>query len=196
MEKHCESEKRFGKEGNGKAPMSVVLDGFIRDSGSRAYQFAYSLAGNGEEAGELVQEALYRVMLAWDRYEASKPLDRWFTVILRNAFLDSRRRSGRKLGVSLDQPLRADSSTVLRDLVPDREPGVLEVLERKETAARACQALQGLKPRHRAVLVLRELRGLAYGDIAKSLRLPLGTVRSRIHGARQALRQTWRQLEA
>ncbi len=105
MKKHCESKKRFGKEGTAKAARNEILESFLRDSGGKAYSFAHSLAGNEAEAHELVQERLYRVARAWDRYEQSKPLEAWFFTVLRNAFIDSRRRIERKSAVSLDRPL-------------------------------------------------------------------------------------------
>ena len=54
MEKHCDSKKRFGKEDNGTEARNEILENFIRDSGRKAHEFACRLAGNSEDAKELV----------------------------------------------------------------------------------------------------------------------------------------------
>mgnify|MGYP001619535895 CR=1 FL=1 len=196
MEKHCESEKRFGKEGNDTEAMNEILDGFIRESGGRAYQFAYSLAGNDEEAHDLVQEALYRVVMAWERYETLKPLDRWFFTILHNAFIDSRRRFEGKHGVSLDCPLGGQDGPSYGDRLASKEEGIQQALERKESMKQARRTLRRLGEEHREVLTLCDMMGHRYDDIAVSLKVPIGTVRSRIHRAREAFRGQWSAIEA
>ena len=113
MEKHCGSEKRFGKEGNGTDAGSASLESFIKASDKKAHSFAYSLCGNSEEAKELVQEAFYRVARTWDKYDASKPLESWFFSIMKYAFIDSRKRAERQLGVSLDKPLDDEDGSCL-----------------------------------------------------------------------------------
>lgn len=187
MEKHCESEKRFGKEGKATAARNEILESFIRDSGDKAYRFAYSLAGNEADAGELVQEALYRVAVAWGRYERSKPLASWFFTVLRNAYIDVRRGSERR-NVSLDRPLAGQDGPCLAEALDDGAESVAARLEREEAARTVRRALKGLKAAERAVLTLRDMEGRKYGDVARSLGVRLGTARSRIFRARQALR--------
>lgn len=195
MEKRCESKKRFGKEGNGEAARQEILDGFIRDSGDKAYQFAYSLAGNCAEAHDLVQEALYRVMMAWDRYETCKPLEAWFTTILRNAFVDGRKRYERKHAVSLDCPIEADGGRGYADVIADKEESIQKSLERKETVSLARRALGQMRRDQREVLTLCDMDGLRYDKVAAALSIPVGTVRSRVFRARQTFRGLWPQLE-
>ena len=195
MEKHCESKKRFGKEGNGEAARQEILESFIRDSGNKAYQFAYSLAGNCEEAHDLVQEALYRVMMAWDRYETCKPLEAWFTTILRNAFLDGRKRYERKHAVSLDCPIEADGKRGYTDVIADKEESIPKSLERKEAGSLARLALGLMSREQREVLTLCDMEGLRYDKVAAALRVPVGTVRSRVFRARQAFRGQWPQFK-
>jgi RNA polymerase sigma-70 factor (ECF subfamily) len=195
MEKHCESKKRFGKEENGEAARQEILEGLIRDSGEKAYQFAYSLAGNCDEAHDLVQEALYRVMQAWKRYEAGKPLETWFMSILRNAFIDGRRSYERKHAVSLDCPIDADDRSGYADVIADKAESIPTSLERKETASLARRALGRMSQEQREVLTLCDMDGLRYEEVATALRIPEGTVRSRVFRARQTFRGIWPQLE-
>ena len=188
MKKHCESKKRFGKEGTATAARNEILESFMRDSGGKAYAFAHGLVGNHEDASELVQETLYRVARAWDRYEQSKPLEAWFFVVLRNAFIDSRRRVERKRGVSLDRPLDGEDGSTLAELLPDQSESIQARLEREESAKTVRRALKGMRKNLRAALTLCDMKGERYDAIARSLGVSMGTVRSRIFRARQALR--------
>jgi len=188
MEKHCDSGKRFGKEDGGTTAKNKVLESFIRESGRRAYQVAYNLAGNREEAGELVQETLYRAARNWDQYRDDRPLDGWFFTILRNVFLDSRRNIARRRTVSLDTPFDGEEGDCLADMVAAHDESALRKLERAETAATVRQALSRLDKKYQAVLKLCDLEGTDYDNSARALGLPLGTLRSRLSRARQALR--------
>ena len=73
-----------------------VFEGFVREYGERAFQFAYRLTGNVEDAKDLVQDAFHRALRSWDRYDPSRPLDAWFFTILRHLYFDSRKRAGRR----------------------------------------------------------------------------------------------------
>lgn len=188
MEKHCESKKRFGKEGTATAARNEILESFMRDSGGKAYAFAHKLVGNREEASELVQETLYRVARAWDRYEASKPMDAWFFAVLRNAFIDSRRRAERKRGVSLDRSLDGEDGSTWAEVLPDGSESIQMRLEREESAQSVRRALKGLNKNLRTALTLGDLQGERYDVIARSLGVSIGTVRSRVFRARQVLR--------
>ena len=188
MEKTCESKKRFGKEGNGTAARNMLLESFIRDTGDKAYHFAYDLSGNYDEARELVQETCYRVTRAWESFEPSKPVGSWFFTVLRNAFLDSRRRYDRRKVVSLDVPLDDEDRASFDEVVPDGAEGIPESLERAEAVRTVRLALKELTQEHQAVLELCDMGGLAYDEVARRLGVSLGTVRSRIFRARAALR--------
>lgn len=188
MEKTCDSAKRFGKEGNGTAARNEILESFIRDAGDRAYHFAYDLSGNGDEARELVQETCYRVARAWESFQPSKPVNSWFFTVLRNAFLDSRRRFDRRKVVSLDIPLDGEDGASFEDIIPDGAEGPQDSLERSEKVQTVRRALKGLTREHQAVLELCDMGGLAYDEVARSLGVSVGTVRSRIFRARAALR--------
>lgn len=196
MEKHCESKKRFGKEGTATAARNEILESFMRDSGGKAYAFAHGLVGNHEDASELVQETLYRVARAWDRYEQSKPLEAWFFVVLRNAFIDSRRRVERKSGVSLDRPLDGEEGITWAEVLPDDSESIQVRLEREESAKSVRRALKGLKKNLRSALTLCDLQGERYDAIARSLGVSIGTVRSRVFRARQTLRNQSPELAA
>lgn len=168
-----------------------MLESFIRDYSDKAYQFAFRLSGNAEEAKELVQEAFYRAINKWDQYDESQPLEAWFLTILRNLYYDGLKRYERRCGLSLDAPL-ADTegeTLTLGDSLAAEEEGLLERLERDETGQVVRAALETLSADQRAVIDLADGQGLSYEEIACVLDCPAGTVRSRLNRARSNLRK-------
>jgi RNA polymerase sigma-70 factor, ECF subfamily len=187
MEKHCESKKKFGKKADQKA-RNVILEKFIQDYGERAFRFALKLSGNAEEARDLVQETSLRVLLAWDRYDYSRPLRGWFFSILWNAFLDSKKRARQRRWVALDAPVDGVDGACYGDILSDDDGDVLQGFENLEEARRVRRALRRLSAELRAVINLCDMNGLKYEDTARKLGVPVGTVRSRLFRARRALR--------
>ena len=151
------------------------------------YQLAYHLLGNREEALDLSQEVFLRVFRTLNAFRAQSSLKTWIYRIVINQACNRqrwwrRRRQGDQ--VSLDQhvldhgELRQPGDAVQ----PDR------LLVRKEAAARLWSALDRLPFDQRTAVVLREFDGLSYEEIAFSLDIAVGTVKSRLTRARQALR--------
>ncbi|MBI5596694.1 MAG: RNA polymerase sigma factor [Elusimicrobia bacterium] len=162
---------------------------FVRSYGNKAYQFAYRLCGNPEEAKEMAQEAFHRLLAHLDEHDPSKPFDAWFFRILRNVVFDETRRHERRRTVSLDVPVSGPfGEESYADLLPDQEEALLETLERRDAGAAVRRALDKLSPEHRSVLVLCDMEGRGYEEAAKVLDVPLGTIRSRINRARMAFR--------
>ncbi|MFH2203214.1 MAG: sigma-70 family RNA polymerase sigma factor [Elusimicrobiota bacterium] len=176
-------------EQNGPGPQ---FDKFVEEYGERAFQFSYRLTGNIEDAKDLVQEAFFRVLRSWDRYDASRALDSWFFTILRNVFLDGRKRYERRNVLSLERAVRGEADgeqLTYEDLIPEEDGRVLETLERAEAAETVRRALDSLAYDHRVALTLCDMEGLCYEEISRVLDVPVGTVRSRISRARIALRR-------
>lgn len=191
MKKTC---KTFGSDGKGNG-LAVKVDivgealkDYLEGKNPEAWNFAYNLCHDADEAGELVQEACYRVLKESRRYDPSMPVKSWLFTILRNAFRDSRRRSERKHGLSLDYSVDGESSS-FHETLAAVEPTAQEQLEREETAARVRAALGSLRARDRKVLALCDGDRLSYAEAARVLGLPTGTVRSRLFRARAKLRR-------
>lgn len=149
-----------------------------RVHGRFLYTVAYRLTGNDADAQDLVQEVLLRVRRGLETYRPGS-LEGWLSRITTNAFLDEVRRRRRRPTVPLpDDPDRvlaggedadaALAATTLPDDVQD--------------------AIRALPEDFRAAVVLCDVVGLTYEEIAAHLGIPLGTVRSRIHRGRGALR--------
>jgi RNA polymerase sigma-70 factor, ECF subfamily len=139
---------------------------------------AYRLTGNDADAQDLVQEVLLRVRRGLETYRPGS-LEGWLSRITTNAFLDEVRRRQRRPTVAL----------------PDDPERVLASADDVETALAAATlpddiqaALRSLPEDFRVVIVLCDVVGLPYDEIADQLGIPIGTVRSRIHRGRAALR--------
>jgi RNA polymerase sigma-70 factor (ECF subfamily) len=169
-------------------PGTAGMERLVTEYGERAFQFAYRLTGNAEDARELVQEAFYRVLRNWDGYDHNQPLENWFFTILRHLFLDGLRRYDRANVLSLDAP-QEEADEEFAEILEDRADVLLEALEREESGRSVRRAFQRLTAEHRAALTLADLDGMTYEEIAKVLRCPVGTVRSRVSRARDALKR-------
>ncbi|MFI5345313.1 MAG: RNA polymerase sigma factor [Elusimicrobiota bacterium] len=175
---------------------SEDLERFVDEYGDHAYSFAFSLCGNESDARELVQDAFVKIFDRAERFDDSQSLESWYMTVLKNLFLDGRRRWERKNGVSLDTPVGEFGTLTIADCVADeREEAVLSRMERAETAGLVRKALAKLSPEARAILTLVDMQGRGYEEAAKALDCPLGTVRSRISRAREALRARLLEME-
>ncbi len=150
----------------------------------RVFALTLRMCRNPEDAAEAAQEAFLSVWqgLAFFRGDAS--FSTWLYRLASNACVDLLRREGRHraaAGPSLD-----DEELKLE--VRDHAAGPQETLERSELREEIEQGLQTLSPQHREVLLLREIHQLSYGEIAQTLDLDVGTVKSRINRGRKQLR--------
>ena len=193
MKKNCEIVVRGGK-GKGRAlksdAVTKALKGYLENRDSKARSFALGLCRDSDEADELVQEACYRALKARKRHDATKSVQGWLFAILRNAFMDSRKRMERRNGLSLDWSGPEDAEVPLREMLAGADEGMLERLERAETAAKVRRAIARLSVGDRRVLTLCDIRALPCAEAARRLGLAEGSLRSRLHRARLKLRKT------
>ena len=153
----------------------------------RAYEpsglrLAVAMMGNVEDARDALQNAFVKAYDALDRFDLRRPFAPWFFQILRNQCRDMlRSRQARFQREALDERLE------LRPADPDSGPE----RHRERAAAKELiwRALEQIGEEHREVLVLKELQGFRYGEIAEILDIPEGTVASRLFHARKALHE-------
>jgi RNA polymerase sigma-70 factor (ECF subfamily) len=140
-----------------------------------------------EDAEDLTQETFVRMFRALDRYDPARPFPAWLLTIAAHVSIDHlRRRRVKTVSLFRSEPGTEEERPVD---IEDPGPGPEELAERREQE-RAADALVGALPEHyRIVVVLRHQQGLSYEEIAEALRLPLGTVKARIHRARALLQQ-------
>lgn len=166
----------------------------IRECGEKAYNFAYRLAGNEQDARDLVQEAFARAYEHFGSYDPSRPFDTWLLRILHNIFLDGVRRFSHSRTVSLDAPAPVEDSS-WEEILPAADAGMGEGLEKTESLGILDQALASIPVHYRTAVTLCDIEGLSYEDIGKIMACPVGTVRSRIHQGRVLIRKAYEELE-
>jgi len=147
-------------------------------------------AGNRAEADDIVQEAFLRAYRHWHTFERGTSARAWLFTIARNVFLRSRERQARipeTLESELDFDVAAVSaSQVLRDVVEhDPESRFFSSFIDEEVT----RAVEQLPPDFREVVVLSDIEGLNYGEIADVVGVPLGTVKSRLYRGRRLLQR-------
>ena len=152
----------------------------------RAYEpaglrLAVAMMGNVEDAQDALQEAFIKTYDTLHRFDLRRPFGPWFFQILRNQCRDMLRSRNAKFRVeALDEKV---------DQRPgDAERGPERVRQRNAARELLWKGLEQIGPEHREILVLKELEGFRYGEIAQILEIPEGTVASRLFHARAALR--------
>lgn len=151
------------------------------------YRVAYRLAGNADDAEDLMQEAVAEAFRAFDRYQPGTYFDRWVYRIMHRTHIDWIRRRGRRPEISFDAPTSAGGDPLLARL-GDAAADPQHLTEVRDLDGPVQAALDGLPPEFRTVVVLADIEGLSYDEIAAVAACPVGTVRSRLHRAREALR--------
>ncbi len=162
-----------------------AFEELVRTYEKRVYHLALRMCGNVDDAYEVAQEAFLSAWKGMRFFRGDSSFSTWLYRLTSNAaidFLRRQRRQGGSDGVSLN-----DEDTFLE--VADPAPSPHQQAERLELRDALARGLGALSPEHRQVLLLRELQGLTYEEIAAALELDLGTVKSRIARAREKLRK-------
>jgi len=147
----------------------------------RLYHTLVHVAGSADTAYDMVQDAFVQAYVKLDTFERSSAFYTWLYRIAVNLTISRRRRE--KPMVSVEHA----REVLGQEPVDTVEPPEAR-LERRERACQVQQALAALSNEHRTILVLREMDGCSYEQIAEILEVPIGTIRSRLHRARLQLR--------
>ena len=153
-------------------------DEVVRDHSARVYRLAYRLTGDKHDAEDLTQEVFVRVFRSLSSYTPGT-FEGWLHRITTNLFLDQVRRKAR---------IRFDALPDDAERLPSRDRGPAQVYDDTHFDHDVQTALDALPPDFRAAVVLCDLEGLSYDEIAATLGIKIGTVRSRIHRGRSQLR--------
>lgn len=155
---------------------------------SKVYSLTLRLTGSPEDAAELTQETFFNAWRGLPRFHAESKFSTWLYRLATNATIDFLRREKRRRAVPVTSLSQEDEPNRALD-IPDQRFTPQTELERRELREAIERGLGQLSDEHRQVLVLRELNGLSYGEIAQILNIEEGTVKSRISRARLALRK-------
>jgi RNA polymerase sigma factor (sigma-70 family) len=151
----------------------------VRAHSTRVYRLAYRLTGNPHDAEDLTQEVFVRVFRSLESYTPGT-FEGWLHRITTNLFLDSARRKQRIRFEGL-----ADD---VAQRLPGNDPSPAQAFDDRHMDSDVQAALRALPPDYRAAVVLCDIEGFSYEEIAATLGVKLGTVRSRIHRGRAQLR--------
>lgn len=154
---------------------------------NKVYGLTLRLVGSPEDAMELTQETFFNAWRGLPNFHADSKFSTWLYRLATNAAIDFLRREKRRKNLSTIPLSMDDDSDRVLD-IPDQRFTPQSQLERQELQEAVHRGLGQLSDEHRQVLVLRELNGLSYTEIAQVLGIEEGTVKSRIFRARLALR--------
>lgn len=162
----------------------------------KVFAVAYGFLRNQEDALDVVQEAFIKVHRYLPNFEGQSSFYTWLYRIVANLCIDHLRRNTRKKDVEFDDKLRHDGEqdSSPADALPASimaNPG--EAVENKEILAAVEDSLKYLSDKHRAVIVMRELQGLSYADMAKAMNCSKGTIMSRLFHARRNMQKLLRE---
>jgi RNA polymerase sigma-70 factor (ECF subfamily) len=157
-----------------------AFEELVRTQQHRVYGLALRMLGNAAEAQDVAQEAFLRAHRGLAEFRGEARLSTWLYAIVSRLCLNRLAGGERKRARLGDETLSQ---------VPDTRPGPDQALERGELEEALHRAIGELPEERRVVVVLRDVEGLAYEEIAQALALPVGTVRSRLHRARLDLKE-------
>lgn len=174
---------------NRTASESRRFEKMIQETRRRAYSMAMQLTRNPSEAEDLLQETTVKAWKGFDSYMPGRPFLNWLLRIMQRAYLDSRRRDNPiRKAESLNGLVNPADGEVQELPIADPGPTPDEEALYREFSAELRSALSELPDVYRTAIMLVDLEGMSYSEIADREKTTIGTVRSRIHRGRKLLR--------
>ncbi len=156
----------------------------------RVFALALSMLHDRQDALDVSQEAFIKVHRYLGNFQGSASFYTWLYRITYNLCIDQLRRSGRMQTVDYDDRIQRESSTDPGNLKPNRtDSNPSRAVRRKELAEKIQEAIDELPPYHKGVIVMREIEGMSYKEMAEAMQVSKGTIMSRLHHARQKLQR-------
>jgi len=153
----------------------------------KVWHVAYQFTGRADEAEELTQEIFLHLLSAFRTFDASGSLPAWLQRVARNYAIDHYRKRRRERSMVVDGEESEELVAVARDTTVGNDPH--RALEEKDLAAFLRQVIDRLPSELGQAVILRDLQGMSYEEMATILEIPLGTVKSRINRGRLELAQ-------
>lgn len=154
---------------------------------TRVLSLCLKLTGNRPDAEDLAQEVFIKSYKSLDGFRQEAEFGTWLHRIAVNLYINQKKKNSRVVVLSINDPVKTDSGEISREIVDDSEDPQ-QKLEASENRQLIRQALDMLSPEHKTVLILREIEGYSYEEIAQITKNSLGTIKSRMNRARQALK--------
>ena len=155
----------------------------------RVYNLIYRMVGNEQDAADLTQDVFVRVYNSLHTLRAGEALIGWLRMVATNITRDHFRKTQRTIRAdSLDAKIEFDDGEVERE-VEDWSNNPERALDRKDTQEAVRRAMNSLSDEHRMVVAMHHIKGMDVKDIAKLLKVPTGTIKSRLARAREELKR-------
>ncbi|MFT3714707.1 MAG: RNA polymerase sigma factor SigE [Gordonia sp. (in: high G+C Gram-positive bacteria)] len=167
-----------GFDATGDHTLMPSWDDLVAEHADRVYRLAYRLCGNQHDAEDLTQDTFIRVFRSLNNYKPGT-FEGWLHRITTNLFLDMVRRRNK---------IRMEALETGYERLSDGTPDPQQAFADANLDPDLQQALDSLAPEFRAAVVLCDIEGLSYEEVAATLGVKMGTVRSRIHRGRQGIR--------
>jgi RNA polymerase sigma-70 factor (ECF subfamily) len=165
----------------------TAFDQLVAKHQQRAYQYAFRLTRDPEEAADVVAESFIRMYKALENFKGDSAFTTWMYRIATNCFLDIRKKKRSKPAISLEATVQTSDGEVTYQF-EDTSATPHEEAERNETMTAVQHAIKQLPEYQRAIITMYHADMQSYEEIAESLNLPIGTVKSRLNRARLSLR--------
>ncbi|OAO88324.1 RNA polymerase sigma factor SigW [Geobacillus stearothermophilus] len=153
----------------------------------KIYRLCYRMLGNRHEAEDAAQEAFIRAYIHIDTYNPEMKFSTWLYRIATNLTIDKLRK--RKPDVYLDEEVGGTDGLTMQAQLPSRETSPEEAVESLELQETVQRAIEQLPEKYRSVIVLKYMEDLSLQETSEILGLPVGTVKTRLHRGREALRR-------
>jgi len=167
-----------------------AYEGLVEKYQKKMLNVAYRIVGSYEDACEIVQDAFVSAYKGIREFEGKSRFSTWLYAIVVNLSrnrLKQLRTLGHHEGLSMDDPVLTDEGSLSVEVASD-DPPVDERLEQEELQRKVRDCVRALDEEYREVVVLRDINGFSYSEIRDMLRIPEGTVKSRLSRAREALK--------
>ena len=162
----------------------------VRRHQKKMLNTAYRMIGDYDEACDVVQEAFLSAYRAIGKFRGDARFSTWLCGIVLNharSHMTQKAARSRREAVSLDDPVKSKDESVMNE-PRSQEESIVERIEKREIEAKVQECIGFLDGEQREVLVLRDIQGFTYEEIGVMLKLPEGTVKSRLFRARNALK--------
>jgi RNA polymerase sigma-70 factor (ECF subfamily) len=155
----------------------------------RAFAIAIGFVRDENDAREIVQEAFLRVYRSLDKFQGGSSFFTWLYRIVANLSIDLMRKPARREAELFDNPGVSEEAESFPFVAQLDGSDPLHVVERRRIAERITEALEALPPYHRSVILMREVDGMSYQEMAEAMQVSKGTIMSRLFHARQKLQR-------